>query len=68
LLARLRDRDHPRESVLGSLLVLALPSVLSGPFGGGLFQMLGWMATGRWTRIESATQPVASRLQGDASR
>jgi putative MATE family efflux protein len=40
LLARLRDRDHTRESVLGSLLVLALPSVLSGLFGGGLFQMM----------------------------
>ncbi len=40
LLARLRDRDHTREGVLGSLIVLALPSVLTGLFGGGLFQMV----------------------------
>jgi putative MATE family efflux protein len=38
-LARLRDRDHTREGILGSLVVLALPSVLMGIFGGGLFQM-----------------------------
>jgi putative MATE family efflux protein len=40
LLARLRDRDHTQASILGSLLVLALPSVLTGVLGGGLFQMV----------------------------
>lgn len=40
LLARLRDRDHTRAGVVGSLVVLALPSVLAGLFGGGLFQLV----------------------------
>ena len=40
LLERLRDRDHRRAGLLGSLLVLALPSALSGLLGGGLFQLL----------------------------
>ena len=39
-LVRLRDRDHTRAGLLGSLLVLALPSVLTGLFGGGLFQLV----------------------------
>ena len=40
LLQRLRDRDHMRAGLLGSLLVLALPSALSGLLGGGLFQLV----------------------------
>ncbi|MEE2673071.1 MAG: MATE family efflux transporter [Myxococcota bacterium] len=39
LLQRLRDRDHTRAGIVGSLVVLALPSALTGVFGGGLFQM-----------------------------
>lgn len=38
LLERLRDRDHTRAALLGSLVVLALPSALTGLFGGA-FQL-----------------------------
>ena len=35
----MRDRDHTREGILGSVLVLALPSVLMSLLGAGVFQM-----------------------------
>jgi putative MATE family efflux protein len=40
LIARLRDRDHVNAGLLGSVIVLALPSVLTGLFGNGLFQLV----------------------------
>lgn len=36
----LRDRDHTRSGLLGSVIVLALPSVLTGIAGAGLFQLV----------------------------
>jgi len=40
LFAQFRDRDHTRAGLLGSIAVLALPSVLTGIFGHGLFQLV----------------------------
>ena len=40
LLTRLRDRDHTSGDLLGSVIVLALPSVFTGLLGGGLFQLV----------------------------
>ena len=40
LLSELRDRDHTRAGLLGSVLVLALPSMITGIFGHGLFQIV----------------------------
>lgn len=40
LFVRLRDRDHTQADLLGSILVLALPSILTGIFGHGLFQIV----------------------------
>ncbi len=40
LLSQLRDRDHTRSGLLGSVLVLALPSMITGIFGHGLFQIV----------------------------
>jgi putative MATE family efflux protein len=40
LLARFRDRDHTRGSLLGSIFVLALPSVLTSIGGMAVFQLV----------------------------
>ncbi len=40
LLAHFRDRDHTRAGLIGSIFVLALPSILTGIFGHGLFQIV----------------------------
>jgi putative MATE family efflux protein len=40
LLARFRDRDHTRGSLLGSVAVLSLPSIAMGTIGFGLFQVV----------------------------
>ncbi len=40
LLARLRDRDHTRGSLLASVAVLSLPSIAMSVLGGGLFQLV----------------------------
>ena len=40
LLGMLRDRDHTQGSLLVSVLVIALPSVMTTAFSFGLFQML----------------------------
>ena len=40
LLARLRDRDHTRGSLLGSIAVLSLPSIAMSVLGFGLFQLV----------------------------
>ncbi|HTO06775.1 MAG TPA: MATE family efflux transporter [Myxococcota bacterium] len=47
LLALLRDRDHTRGSLLVSVLVLALPSVLTMMFSFGLSQMVDLSFLGR---------------------
>lgn len=39
-LTLLRERDHTRAGLLGSIFVLALPSMLTGIFGQGLFQLV----------------------------
>jgi putative MATE family efflux protein len=39
LLGRIRDRDHTRGSLLGSVVALSLPSVLTAVFGFGGFQL-----------------------------
>jgi putative MATE family efflux protein len=40
VLARLRDRDHTRGSLLGSVAALSLPSIAMSTLGFGLFQLV----------------------------
>ena len=47
LIAFFRDRDHTRGNLLVSVLVLALPSILTMTFSFGLFQMLELSFLGR---------------------
>jgi putative MATE family efflux protein len=47
LLARLRERDHTRGSLFVSVLVLALPSILTSGFSFGVFQLAELSFLGR---------------------
>lgn len=47
LLSGLRDRDHTRSTLLGSLIVLSVPAILQSLAGGGVFQMVDLYFLGR---------------------
>ena len=47
LIAFFRDRDHTRGNLLVSVLVLALPSILTTTFSFGIFQLVELSFLGR---------------------